>query len=434
MSTSDPTYSGADITNDNLCLVLESILEGTARTQILDRALSGGDFEVGVKRLRSSMQTHIFRASADVFSLSQMIEELDKQTREDGFHVLQAWDFGAHQFSEENVPTLMMDFWTKTAPEARLERSSLAILLDYYFLHVLALCAMRAWDGSNADATLDRITKLVEHLQGPEGSGHQFVQNAETLLVLAVSHFHPEGQAYDRLVEKVQSLDSRHQLNFALIGAAVLGSHLRWGFSVMYRRDLGRMRDDNTADYPWLLDVLLTLVREYARMHEEGIEGPERENVVNALLNGLSPDPWAFIDTRPAALIDYEAEYSELSEFFIQYREEILEDFESHRPGRDTYSPISFHTNFLPNTLVAMVMTALLEGSAQKLSLNALFLSNRDEIGDERANLARMLMHYANASPDRLGEHGAALIIYDEGTGISHVSLTLSAFRKYIPG
>jgi len=45
-----------------------------------------------------------------------------------------------------------------------------------------------------------------------------------------------------------------------------------------------------------------------------------------------------------------------------------------------------------------------------------------------------MLMHYANASPDRLGEHGAALIIYDEGTGISHVSLTLSAFRKYIPG
>lgn len=58
----------------------------------------------------------------------------------------------------------------------------------------------------------------------------------------------------------------------------------------MYRRDLGRMRDDNTADYPWLLDALLTLVREYARMHEEGIQGTERENVVNALLNGLTPD------------------------------------------------------------------------------------------------------------------------------------------------
>ena len=198
---------------------------------------------------------------------------------------------------------------------------------------------MRAWDEGNADAILDRVTELVEHLQGPEGSGHQFVHNAETLLVLAVSHFHPEDQAYDRLVEKVRSLNSRHQLNFALIAAAVLGSHLRWGFSVMYRRDLGRMRDDNAADYPWLLEALLILAREYARMREEDIEGSECENVVNAILNGLTPDPWAFIDTRPAALVDYEVEYSELSEFFIKYKEEILEDYESNRQGRETYSP-----------------------------------------------------------------------------------------------
>ena len=43
MSTSDGTHSGADITNDNLCSALESILEGNARTQILDRALTGDD-------------------------------------------------------------------------------------------------------------------------------------------------------------------------------------------------------------------------------------------------------------------------------------------------------------------------------------------------------------------------------------------------------
>ena len=434
MSASEHPRLSTDVTSDDFCLVLESILEGSARRQILDRVLRGEDFEVGVKRLRSSMQTHVFRASSDVFSLAGMIEELDKRTCEDGFHVLQAWDFGTHRFSEENVPTLMMYFWMKTGPEVRRERYSLAILLDYYFLHVLALCAMRAWDGRDADTTLDRVTKLVEHLQGPQGSGHQFVQNAETLLVLAVSHFHPEGQAYDRLVEKVRSLNSRHQLNFALIGAAVLGSHLRWGFSVMYGRDLGRMRDDNTADYPWLLDALLTLTHEYARMNEAGIEGRERENVVNAILNGLTPDPWAFIDTRPESLVECEVEYSELYELFIRYKEELLEEFESYRPERDTYSPISFHTNFLPNTLVAMVMTALLEGSAQELCLNALFLSDWDEMGDARANLARTLMYYANASPDRLGEHGAALIIYDVGTGISHVSLTLSAFRKYLPG
>ena len=432
MSTADGPQFTSDSTNANLCSVLESILKGSVRTQILDRVLREDNFEVGIKRLRSSMQAHVFRASTDIFSLSAMIEELDSRTREDGFHVLQAWDFGAHQFSEDNVPTLMMDFWMSTAPEARLERSSLAILLDYYFLHVLALCALRAWDGKSADVTLDRITELLGYLQGSNGSGHQFIQNSETLLVLAVSHFHPEGQAYDLLVERVRSLNSRHQLNFALIGAAVLGSHLRWGFSVMYTRDLGRMRDDNTADYPWLLDALLTLTREYAKMRREGVVGSSRDNIVSAILNGLTPDPWAFIDTRPASLSDYEDEHAELQELFIQHREDLLDEFELHRPSRDDYSPISLHTNFLPNTLVAMVMTALLQGSAQKLSLNTLFMSHCDQIANERTDLARILMNYANASPDRLGEHGAALIIYDEGTGISHVSLTLSAFRKHI--
>ena len=200
----------------------------------------------------------------------------------------------------------------------------------------------------------------------------------------------------------------------------------------MYTRDLGRMRDDNTADYPWLLDALLTLTREYAKMRREGVVGSSRDNIVSAILNGLTPDPWAFIDTRPASLSDYEDEHAELQELFIQHREDLLDEFELHRPSRDDYSPISLHTNFLPNTLVAMVMTALLQGSAQKLSLNTLFMSHCDQIANERTDLARILMNYANASPDRLGEHGAALIIYDEGTGISHVSLTLSAFRKHI--
>ena len=92
MSASEHPHLSTDVTSDDFCLVLESILEGSARRQILDRVLRGEDFEVGVKRLRSSMQTHVFRASSDVFSLAGMIEELDKRTCEDGFHVLQAWD------------------------------------------------------------------------------------------------------------------------------------------------------------------------------------------------------------------------------------------------------------------------------------------------------------------------------------------------------
>ncbi|GIS80589.1 MAG: hypothetical protein CM1200mP14_21550 [Gammaproteobacteria bacterium] len=55
----------------------------------------------------------------------------------------------------------------------------------------------------------------------------------------------------------------------------------------MYRRDLGRMRDDNTADYPWLLDVLLTLCG-VPRMHEEGLKVQSVKRS-NAFLMALVP-------------------------------------------------------------------------------------------------------------------------------------------------
>jgi hypothetical protein len=413
----------------NLCSALETALSGSSREEILDQVQHAGGFTKAVKRLRSGMRAHNFKTAGKPVSLAGMIKPLDARTQEEGFHVLQAWDYTAHRFTRENLPALTLDFWANMGVGVRRERASLAILLDNYFLHILALCAMRVWDEGDPNAALDRLTRLVQLLQGPGGSRQQFVSDAETLLVLAVSHFHPSEQAYDDLIDRVRTLNDDHQLNFALISSAVLGSHLRWGFAIMYERDLGRLRDDNTADYPWLLYSVATLMRAYSTMRDEGVDGSERENVVSGLLNGLSADPWAFIEAPPAALTGCGAEHSEFQRRFQEHRDELLEEFERHRPTREAFSPLSFQTNFLPNTLVGMVMAALLQGAPQELPLNALFVKSWADGPDFRGIVAKTLTYYAGSSLDRLGEHGSMLIAYDVQAGMRHYTMTISALK-----
>ena len=114
----------------------------------------------------------------------------------------------------------------------------------------------------------------------------------------------------------------------------------------MYRRELGLMRDDNEVDYRWLLFSLLALMRAYAKMHDEGTHGAERERVVEGLLNGLSADPWAFIEKAPAFLRMHQAEHDEFRELLDARRSDLLQEFESQRPGSAVYSPLAFATNF----------------------------------------------------------------------------------------
>jgi hypothetical protein len=432
MPEPDNNPSTSEVTCDHACALLETVLTGPVRGEILDWVLEAETFGTALKRLRSGLQTHVFRTASGSLSLRDMIFEFDRRTREEGFHVFHPWDFGDHRFSKDNLPTLMLDHCDSYGPALPKTRASLAILLDNYFVHVLALLAMRVWDGADPDATLDRVTGLVGHLQGPKGSGQQFVGNAEMLLVLAVAHYHPDDQAYDDLVERVKTLPEAHQVRFALMGSAVLGSHLRWGFALMYKRDLGLLRPDNAADYPWLLAALATLAREYARLNEAGTRGAERENVVDCLLNGLSPDPWAFVDKAPPALADHAVEHAELYGLLKRYRDDLIVEFERRRPDRESFTALSFHTNFLPNTLVAMVVTAILQGAAHDLPLDALFLAEWDEEPDLRAILARTLAYYAGSRVERVDEHGAALIVYDEGAGMRHVNMTLQAMKKHL--
>ncbi len=442
------------------------------------------------------MRSHIFRGRFAPLVLDDLVRDFDMRTREEGFHVLHSWNHREHHFTRENTPVLMLDRFADEWPAARATPRVHALLLDHYFFYVLALMVMRAWDEGDPNENLDRITGLLRHLQGPAGNGHQFVARAETLMLMAISHFHPDETAYPRLLEKIRTLDRAHRVHFALAEAAILGSHLRWGFAVLYRRDLGRMRGDNKGDYPWLLFSLATLMEEYVRLRDgdtgegngEGSEaGPEggvaawRRRVIEGLIDGLTPDPWAFVGAPPESLRPYETEHAGFREAFAENRDDLLEEFARLRPDREAYSPLSFHCNFPHNAIMAKVSIQLADENAPNLPMEAMFTragawqgggagtaagESREArgtrpaagelkgapgpgqttgeapgasaaTGDARdfvsANhpeaLARYLMAYSGARPERLGRRGARLIIYDPNVGLRYYKMALQALR-----
>ena len=429
------------------------------------------------------MRAHVFRGRFAPLVLDGFVRDFDVHTREEGFHVLHSWNHLEHHFTRENTPVLMLDRFAKEWSAARATPRVQALLLDHYFFYVLALMVMRAWDEGDPNRNLDRITGLLRHLQGTHGSGHQFVARAETLLLMAISHFHPDERAYPRLLERIRTLDRAHRVHFALAEAAILGSHLRWGFAVLYRRDLGRMRSDNMGDYPWLLFSVATLMEEYVRLREEGAGASgggdvaeRRTRVLEGLIDGLTPDPWAFTGAPPEALRPYEEEHSGFREAFAEHRDDLLEEFARLRPRKQAYSPLSYHCNFPHNAIMAKVSIQLADENAPNLPMDAMFTRAEawrpadqgalasgvpDAVaetgqagvrdaeaaampGDESdaaraaafmsANhpeaLARYLMAYSGASPERLGRRGARLIIYDPNVGLRYYKMALQALRS----
>ncbi len=417
------------------CDILETVLKGTVREEILDEVQKAGTFKQSLKRLRSEMRSHTFKTASDQLVLDRLARDLDHRTREDGFYVLHAWHHVSHKFTNDNMPVLLLDFFVSKDVVPPHPRVSLSILLDNYFFHLLALCAMRAWDDGDPSENLQRISGLVRDLQGPRGSGHQFVEGSEALLIQASSQFHPEDSAYDALGEKLFLLDEEHRLHFARLSTAALAGHLRWGFAVMYKRDLGRMRKDNVADYPWLLLSLEVLMRGYARMHDEGVYGEARDDVVEGLLNGLTPDPWAFFGDEPSFLKPFQAEYDEFLELFAKYEDDLLEEFQLQRPSTDRFSPLNFHFNFPHNGMVALVMFALEEGRALDLPLDALMTREHEGEAEThpRSALAQQIMDYSGSSPEGLDAHGAVLVVHDALAGLRHFNMTLSAIKKHRP-
>jgi hypothetical protein len=424
--------SPGGITLNDSCNVLETALRGEIRSKILDHLCKAKTFAEALTRLRAGMRAHTFNTRSGQLNLGNIVRVLDQRTKQDGFNVLIDWDGKANKWNEETIPVDVLNYYLRGVDATCIgprERQVMSILLDYYFLYVVALCAMHVWDEGSVPANVDRVTNLIAGLQGPAGSGHKNVDDTGTLILVATAHFEPDADAYERLIARIRAAWSpSQQVHLALVHAAILGGHLRHGFRDLYKKDLTLMRDDNGPDYPCLLSSLLTLIRGYGRMHDQDIQGDMREKVVEAILNGLTPDPRAFIGKLPAPLASYSADQSEFSATFFKYRDDLFREFETHRPSDESYSPIAFAFNFPHNLVKGMVIDALFNAKPSTVSLNAL-LTGIPRASDGREAMARALMGYARRVPDNIGGRPVPVISYDPHAGLMSYAKTISILR-----
>ena len=411
------------VTVREACEVVAGILAPNVRQQILESVRSPDGLEASLARLRRAMRSHAFSAAESSSSLARVVQALDQRTKAEGFHVLESWDYVAHKFADEITPVLMLDRCAINGDIRPHEETVLSILIDQYFLSVLGLLVVRAWDDANPNDVFDDVTRLLGSLGD---ASHRFVEGAATLLLLAVSQYHPREAAYDALIERIAMLDDDHRLQFALACAPVMSGHFRWGFRFMYGRDFGRLRDDNVVDYPWLLLAVRTLVEAYCRGSNNAAR---RSEVVEGLLGGLSGDPRAFTEKAPRCLKGRERDQEFVRATLCEHRAEVLGDLERERPSPTSYSPLGFTVNFLCNAHVAMVATALRYGASHP-SLDDLLATHRPVGGPAKdvAGYARSLMDYASGGRAAGGET-PALIIYDPHEAQRAYNLTVQVLR-----
>jgi hypothetical protein len=404
--------------------VLDAALTGDWRGRILhDLSTKSKNYDEALWRLRSNLRSNVFRAGDETLPLESIVRRLDNRTIHDGFHVLQDWDGKAEKLNKETIPVDVLDYVARTRNRENSGIQVLAILLDYYFVYVLALLALRSWDEGNPNENLDAVTQLLQSLQA-NGSGQQFAENAETLIFVATSHFEPDDEAYARLLDKVRTLDQTHQVRMARIHSAILASHLRFGFDAQYLRDFSLMRSDNNPDYLWLSFAILTLMRAYST--------DRSDMVIEALLNGLTPDTRAFVGKAPASLSRIHSEQTEFQQLFVKHRDELLADFDRLKPTDKTYSPLAFNFNFPHNLFKAMVADALLRGGPSSVTLNNLLsaVPANEEIEGPRRRLLHTLLMYAQASPDMIGGRPLPIITYDAYAGIRRYTKAVGIIKE----
>ena len=413
------------------CSLVEALLDGDTRRAIVDALPKGPDLRAALVRLRESMQSHVWKTAEGRVSLARMAAEHDALTRREGFHALHDWDGVADRVNDEIIPVDVLNYVVGQRGTDPVDAAVPAILLDYYVMHLLGLLSLRAWDEGDPDTNFARLDVLLGALQGPGGSGQRFARDAETLLLIATSHYERQEVGYDRLLARVRTLAWPRQVKVALGHAASMGCHLRFGFEATYARDTVNMRNDNVADYPWLCYAVATLMREYARLRGADAGAPARDAASEALLNGLSPDARAFVgDHPPASLSACEAERAAFRELFLQHREALVQEFERHRPAAEAYSPLSFFFNFSHNVLKGAVVDALLWGEPWGLTLNDLLTGIATADSEAKEALATTLMAYARANPNRIRGRMTPVIVYDPQAGRQAFAVTMRKIKE----
>jgi len=397
---------------DSACASLDAALRGDARRAIVEDVASAQPLGDALVRLRDRLRS------------DGWIRELDRRTRAEGFHVLHDWDGKADHVNPDIIPIDVLNYVASLQRAEAADPHVLAVLLDYYYFHLLTLLSVRVWDDGDADGRFDRLQTLLDALQGVDGSGQRFVADAETLLLVATSHFERHENGYALLLERTRTLNRDHRVRIALGHASSMGSHLRFGFEATYGRDTLVMRRDNVADYPWLCFALTTLMREVDA-------GREDDAIVEGLLNGLSADARAFVGAPTDALASCEAEGAELRDLFATHRATLVDGFERFRPRADRYSPLAFFFNFSHNIIKGTIVDALLRRRTWTPTFNDLLTAGEEGAPEaDRRALAATLMQYAQANPDRIRGELTPVIVYDPLAGHASFTVTMKKLRQ----
>ena len=414
-----------DIPFADVCHLIQAVMQ--VRPDILAHAGSARNLEHALVRLREGMRTHIWHVGRQRLDLSAAVADYDARSRGEGLHAINDWDGVADRVNDDTVAVDVLNFIIRQRGQDAPDPVALAILLDYYLFYLVALLSLRGWDEGDPDEHLGRLDALLAELQGPGGSGQRFCDDAEAACLIATAHYELQEHGYALLLDRVRSLGRKRRTRTALQHCAAMGSHLRFGFEATYARDTIKMRDDNVADYPWLCFAVAGAAEEYVRMTEAGELGPERDIVIEALLNGLTPDARAFVGTPFATLSPHEAERSRARELLLAHRERLREEFEAYRPTAQRYSPLSFFFNFSHNVVKGTIVDGLLRGDPWPVTLTDLFTSlpHDPEVSADRTALATVLMGYARSSPQTIRGKLMPVIVYDPATGRESFGTTL---------
>lgn len=395
-----------------LASALEVLLAGNLRRECVDQlARSSTTLGGALGHLRLAMRSHTWHGDGHRLLMARAVQAADARTRNEGFHALNDWDGIADHVNVDIIPVDVLDFVRRVRGGDAPDPATLAILVDYYAFHVLSLLALRAWDTTDPDAALGRVGVLLDHLQGPQGSGQPFVSDPETLLLIATSHYEPDERGYESLLHQVRTLSPARQRAVALGHAASMGAHLRFGFQATYGRDTEAMRDDNVADYPWLhyaAGIVLHAI--------EAGDGPSPAVLAEALFGSLTADTSSLLDAGP------------FRERLAIQSARLQSLFEALEPREDEYSPLSLFFNFSHNVLKGTIVDALLRGDPWTVSFNDLLTGRAGGVSPlaSRHALALTLTGYAQRHPQRIRGHLQPVIVYNPAAGHAVYRATVS--------
>ena len=399
---------------DRACDLVEAALAGDERRRIVAALCARAAPSDGLARVAKALGTNLRELDPLYAALDGLVSQLDARTRGDGFHVLHDWDGRAGRVNPETIAVDVAAFAVDRRGDEPGHEIAAAILVDYHYLNLLALLSLRVWDEGDPNVNLDRVGALLAALQA-NGSGHRFASRAATLLLIATAHYEPNESGYDALLEKVRMLDRRHRLTVAIDHAVAMGCHLRFGFEASYGRDVGVMRADNAADYPWLRFAMNTLLDEYSAADEA---------IAEALINGLCPDPSSLLAS------------AEFVERFEPHRAALVEVFERFRPDENAYSPLALFFNFSHNVVKGLVVDAVLRARPWPVALNDLLTSLPPDGGSNEAvassspkDAATTLMGYARRNPAQIRGRLTPAIVYDPATGRQAFGATMRRLR-----